>query len=80
MKKRSQAVSVLLAVGVLATGGGAVLASAGGGGGGGSSSNKEYCPPKSPGGGKPKDRLQSLLQSVQSSTNKGNKCGHPKKK
>ena len=57
--------AVLLIAGLVASGGGAVLAASGGSSSNGSSSNSQYCPPNSPGHGKPKHH------------GGGNKCGQP---
>lgn len=65
MRVRSRLVTGLLLVGLVGTGGGAVLAASGGSSSNGSSANSQYCPPSSPGAGKPKHQ------------GGGNKCGHP---
>src|SRR4051812_7612729 len=64
MRMKSRLATMLLIVGLVATGGGAVLAASGGSSSNGSSANSQYCPPSSPGGGKPKDHGKG-----------GNKCG-----
>jgi hypothetical protein len=63
---RSRLAVMLIAIGLVGTGGGAVLAASGGSSSNGSSSHNQYCPPSSPGHGKPKHH------------GGGNKCGHPK--
>lgn len=63
---RSRLSVALIVIGLAGTGGGAVLAASGGSSSNGSSSNSQYCPPSSPGHGKPKHQ------------GGGNKCGHPK--
>src|SRR3954470_3416524 len=63
MTLRSRLVMALLVVGLMATGGGAVIAASGGSSSKGSSANSQYCPPSSPGAGKPKGGEG------------GNKCG-----
>jgi hypothetical protein len=62
---RSRLSVALIVLGLVGTGGGAVLAASGGSSSNGSSSNSQYCPPSSPGHGKPKHQPG------------GNKCGHP---
>jgi hypothetical protein len=62
---RSRLSVALIVLGLAGTGGGAVLAASGGSSSHGSSSNSQYCPPSSPGHGKPKHH------------GGGNKCGHP---
>src|SRR4051794_13203939 len=62
---RSRWVAAVLAIGLVGAGGGAVLAASGGSSSNGSSANSQYCPPNSPGHGKPKHH------------GGGNKCGHP---
>jgi hypothetical protein len=63
---RSRLSVALIVIGLVGTGGGAVLAASGGSSSQGSSSHNQYCPPNSPGHGKPKHQ------------GGGNKCGHPK--
>src|SRR3954452_8911276 len=63
MRMKSRLATMLLIVGLVATGGGAVLAASGGSSSNGSSANSQYCPPSSPGAGKPKHQ------------GGGNKCG-----
>ena len=63
---RSRLSVVLIVIGLVGTGGGAVLAASGGSSSHGSSSNSQYCPPSSPGHGKPKHPHDG-----------GNKCGKP---
>jgi hypothetical protein len=65
MNLRSRLVTGLLMLGLVGAGGGAVLAASGGSSSSGSSANSQYCPPSSPGAGKPKHQ------------GGGNKCGHP---
>jgi hypothetical protein len=65
MALKGRLATVLIAIGLVGTGGGAVIAASGGSSSKGSSANSQYCPPSSPGHGKPKHQ-------------KGNKCGHPK--
>jgi hypothetical protein len=65
MRFRSRLVAGLLALGLVGAGGGAVLAASGGSSSNGSSANSQYCPPSSPGAGKPKHQ------------GGGNKCGQP---
>ena len=68
---KNRLVTAILTVALVGGGGGAVLASGSGGGGDGGgpkgkgAANSQYCPPKSPGAGKPKNPPP------------GNKCGHP---
>jgi len=62
---KSRLAVALMVIGLVGTGGGAVLAASGGSSSNGSSSNSQYCPPSSPGAGKPKHQ------------GGGNKCGHP---
>ena len=66
MNLRSRLVTGLLMLGLIGAGGGAVLAASGGSSSNSSSANSQYCPPSSPGAGKPKHQ------------GGGNKCGHPK--
>lgn len=63
MNLRSRFVTGLLVLGLVGAGGGAVLAASGGSSSNGSSANSQYCPPSSPGAGKPKGG------------DGGNKCG-----
>jgi hypothetical protein len=65
MTLRARLVTAALVTGLVASGGGAVLAASGGSSSNGSSANSQYCPPNSPGAGKPKHQ------------GGGNKCGHP---
>ena len=65
MSGRSRLVTALLVCGLVGTSGGAVIAASGGSSSSGSSANSQYCPPSSPGAGKPKKEPG------------GNKCGHP---
>jgi hypothetical protein len=65
MNLRARLVTAALVVGLVASGGGAVLAASGGSSSNGSSANSQYCPPSSPGAGKPKHQPG------------GNKCGQP---
>jgi hypothetical protein len=65
MNLRSRLVTGLLMLGLVGAGGGAVLAASGGSSSNGSSANSQYCPPSSPGAGKPKHQ------------GGGNKCGQP---
>ena len=65
MNLRARLVTAALVVGLMATGGGAVLAASSGSSTTASSSKSQYCPPSSPGPGKPKNPPP------------GNKCGHP---
>src|SRR3954447_26438538 len=65
MNLRSRLVTGLLVLGLVGAGGGAVLAASGGSSSNGSSANSQYCPPSSPGAGKPKHQ------------GGGNKCRHP---
>lgn len=64
---RSRVLAVVLSVGLMAGGTGGVIAAAGGQGKGKGqpSGNSQYCPPSSPGAGKPKNPPP------------GNKCGQP---
>lgn len=66
MKLRSKAVTALLVFGLVGSGGGAVLAASGGNGksNGNGADRSQYCPPSSPGAGKPKDPRPA-------------QCGHP---
>jgi hypothetical protein len=72
MNMKHRLVTAVLAVALVGTGGGAVLAAGGGNGNGHGNGNgngadrSQYCPPKSPGAGKPKHPHDG-----------GNKCGHP---
>jgi hypothetical protein len=65
MALKSRLALVLMVVGLVGTGGGAVIAASGGSSSNGSSANSQYCPPSSPGAGKPKHQ------------GGGNKCGQP---
>jgi hypothetical protein len=65
MTLKARLVTGALLLGLIGTGGGAVLAASGGSSSNGSSANSQYCPPSSPGAGKPKHQ------------GGGNKCGHP---
>jgi hypothetical protein len=66
---KSRLASILVVAGLLVGGTSGVLAATGGipgsGGNSNSAANSQYCPPSSPGGGKPKGGEG------------GNKCGHP---
>jgi hypothetical protein len=66
MNLKSRAVTALLVLGLVGSGGGAVLAASGGNGksNGNGADRSQYCPPNSPGAGKPKDPRPA-------------KCGHP---
>jgi hypothetical protein len=64
MALKSRLALTLIVVGLVGTGGGAVIAASGGSSSNGSSANSQYCPPSSPGAGKPKGGPG------------GNKCGH----
>lgn len=70
MNMRHRLVTALLVVGLVGTGGGAVLAANNGNGNGqgngNGSANSQYCPPSSPGAGKPKTPHDG-----------GAKCGQP---
>ncbi len=63
MRLKPRLVTGLIVVGLVGTSGGAVLAASGGSSSNGSSANSQYCPPSSPGAGKPKHQ------------GGGNKCG-----
>jgi hypothetical protein len=65
MTLKSRLATGLIVVGLVGTSGGAVLAASGGSSSKGSSANSQYCPPSSPGAGKPKNPPP------------GNKCGQP---
>jgi hypothetical protein len=65
MNLKSRLVTGLLMLGLIGTGGGAVLAASNGSSDKESAAKSQYCPPSSPGAGKPKDPH-----------NGGNKCGH----
>jgi hypothetical protein len=66
---KSRLASILVVTGLVVGGTSGVLAATGGvpgsGGGSSSASKSQYCPPSSPGAGKPKH------------VDGGNKCGHP---
>lgn len=62
---RSRLIAGIAGLGLLVGGTGGVLAASGGGGGGGNAAQSQYCPPQSPGAGKPKHQPG------------GNKCGQP---
>jgi hypothetical protein len=70
MNMKHRLATALLVVGLVGTGGGAVLAASHGNGdnngNGNGSANSQYCPPSSPGHGKPKTPHDG-----------GAKCGHP---